>query len=115
LIIACVGLYGTIAYAVARRTSEIGIRRTLDAKRHRIVWMVLREVLALAAAGLLVGSGCAWSLCSTVRSFVFGMKPGDPSTVLLAAGILAAALFLASWFLASRASRIDPPAALRHE
>ena len=55
LAIACVGLYGTMAYAVSRRTNEIGIRMALGAERRRIVWMVLREVLALAAAGLAIG------------------------------------------------------------
>jgi predicted permease len=115
LIIAGIGLYGTMAYAVSRRTNEIGIRMALGAKQRSIVWMVLREVFALAGAGLLIGLGCAWSLFSAVRSFVFGMKPGDPSTLLLAAGILAGALILAGWFPATRAARINPLAALRHE
>lgn len=115
LTIACVGLYGTMAYAVARRTNEIGIRIALGAERRRIVWMVLREVLALAAAGLGVGLICAWSAMSAIKSFVFGMKPADPATMLLAAGILITALLLAGFAPATRASRIDPLFALRHE
>ena len=115
LVIACVGLYGSMAYAVSRRTNEIGIRIALGADRRRILWMVLREVLALAAVGLTVGLVCAWSAISTIQSFVFGMKPADPSTILLAAGILAAALVLAGFAPAARASRIDPLTALRHE
>ena len=115
LAIACVGLYGTMAYAVSRRTNEIGIRMALGAERRRIVWMVLREVLALAGAGLAIGLICAWTATSTIKSFVFGMKPTDPLTTLLAAGILIAALLLAGFAPATRASRIDPLNALRHE
>jgi macrolide transport system ATP-binding/permease protein len=115
LAIACVGLYGTMAYSVSRRTNEIGIRMALGAERRRIVWMVLREVLALAAAGLAVGLACAWSSISAIKSFVFGMKPADPLSIALAAGILIAALLLAGFAPARRASRIDPVTALRHE
>ena len=115
LLIACVGLYGTMAYVVARRTNEIGIRIALGAERRRIIWMVLREVLALAAAGLAIGLICAWAAMSSINSFVFGVKPGDPLTMLLAAGILVSALVLAGLAPATRASRIDPIAALRHE
>ncbi|HWF47588.1 MAG TPA: FtsX-like permease family protein, partial [Bryobacteraceae bacterium] len=115
LVIACVGLYGTMAYAVSRRTNEIGIRMALGAERRRIIWMVLREVLALAAGGLAIGFLCAWGGLSTIKSFVFGMKPGDPFAMLLAALILIAALILAGFAPAARASRIDPVTALRHE
>jgi macrolide transport system ATP-binding/permease protein len=115
LAIACVGLYGTMAYAVSRRTSEIGIRMALGAQRRRIIYLVLREVLALAAAGLAIGLIGAWSALSTVKSFVFGMKPGDPLAMLCATGILIAALILAGFAPAMRASRIDPLTALRHE
>ncbi len=115
LTIACVGLYGTMAYAVSRRTNEIGIRMALGAERRRIIWMVLREVLALAAAGLAIGLICAWSAMSTLKSFVFGIKPADPLAMFSAAGILIAALVLAGFAPATRASRIDPLTALRHE
>jgi ABC-type antimicrobial peptide transport system permease subunit len=115
LAIACVGLYGSMAYAVSRRTNEIGIRVALGAERRRIIWMVLREALVLAAAGLLVGLVCAWSAMSTVESFVFGIKPADPLTAAVAAGILVGALLLAGLAPAMRASRIDPLNALRHE
>jgi ABC-type antimicrobial peptide transport system permease subunit len=115
LAIACIGLYGTMAYAVSRRTNEIGIRMALGAERGRIIWTVLREVLALAAAGILIGLGCAWSMMSSLKSFVFGMKPADPLTITLAAAILITALVLAGFAPATRASRIDPLDALRHE
>jgi predicted permease len=115
LSIACVGLYGTMAYAVSRRTNEIGIRMALGAERRRIIWMVLREVLALSATGLVIGVICAWSIMSTIQSSVFGMKSTEPLALLLANGILIAALLLAGYAPAARASRIDPLSALRHE
>ena len=115
LTIACVGLYGSMAYAVSRRTNEIGIRMALGAERRRILWMVMREVLLLAAVGLSIGLVCAYSSMSAIKSFVFGIKPADPLTVLLASGILILAISLAGFAPATRASRIDPLAALRHE
>lgn len=115
LVIACVGLYGTMAYAVSRRTNEIGIRVALGAERLRILWMVLREVLVLTAVGLAVGFTCAWGAMSTLNSFVFGMKAADPLMMLSAAAILVAVLVLAGFAPATRAARIDPLTALRHE
>ena len=87
----------------------------LGAERRRIILMVLREVFALAAAGLAMGLIGAWSAISTIKSFIFGMKPADPLAMLLAVGILAALLLLAGLAPATRASRIDPLSALRHE
>jgi macrolide transport system ATP-binding/permease protein len=115
LVIASVGLYGTMAYAVSRRTNEIGIRMALGAARQRIVWMVLREVLILAAAGLVVGLLGAWASASAIKSFLFGMKPADPVALSVSVIVLAAAAILAGYAPAWRASRIDPMAALRHE
>jgi predicted permease len=115
LVIACVGLYGTMAYAVARRTSEIGIRMALGAERGSIVWLVLREVLALAAVGLAIGLAAAWETTHFVESFLFGAKPNDPLAIWLSVGILAAASLVAGYLPARRASRIDPMAALRSE
>jgi ABC-type antimicrobial peptide transport system permease subunit len=67
----------------------------LRAERRHIIWMVLREVLALSAAGLAIGFICAWSSMSVIKSFEFGMKPADPLAILMAAGILITALVLA--------------------
>jgi ABC-type antimicrobial peptide transport system permease subunit len=115
LLMACVGLYATMAYAVTRRTSEIGIRMALGAQRRRIVWMVLREVLVLAAVGLAVGSAAVWQTTKFLQSFLFGLKPNDPLALAAAVSILIACAILAGYAPAWRASRIDPMVALRHE
>jgi predicted permease len=115
LVIACVGLYGTMAYTVARRTSEIGIRMALGAQRGRLVWMILREVVVLAAVGLAISVPTALATSKFVESFLFGMKPNDPLALTLAVAILLAAALLAGYVPARRASRIDPMAALRQE
>lgn len=115
LLIACVGLYGAMAYAVARRTGEIGIRMALGAQRLRIIWMVLREVLALTGVGLLVGYGAARLTTQFVESFLYGTKANDPLAIAAAIAILLAAAIAAGYAAAWRASRIDPAAALRNE
>jgi predicted permease len=115
LVIACVGLYGAMAYTVARRTGEIGIRMALGAQRAGIVWMVLRQVLALTAAGLLIGYVAARWAARLVESFLFGLKANDPLVAAAAvAGLLLAAL-AAGYLPAWKASRIDPASALRNE
>jgi macrolide transport system ATP-binding/permease protein len=115
LLIAGVGLYGAMAYTVARRKGEIGIRMALGAQRPIIIWMVLREVLALATIGLFVGYGAARLTTQFVESFLYGMKANDPLAVAAAMGILFAAAIAAGYAPAWRASRIDPAAALRDE
>jgi macrolide transport system ATP-binding/permease protein len=115
LVIACVGLYGTMAYAVARRTGEIGIRMALGAQRGGVVWMVMREALALTAAGLAIGLFAAWETAHFVTSFLFGMKPGDPVAMGVSVAVLIAAAAAAGYAPARRASCIDPIVALRHE
>jgi macrolide transport system ATP-binding/permease protein len=115
LAIACVGLYATMSYGVARRTSEIGVRMALGARRATVVWMVLREVLTLAAIALAVSVPVALAASRLVESFLFGMKRNDP--LALAAGVLTmvGAMLLAGYLPARNASRIDPMTALRHE
>jgi predicted permease len=113
--IACVGLYGTMAYSVARRTSEIGLRMALGAQRRRLIWMVLREVLVMAAAGLAIGLPVALATTKFVKSFLFELKPNDPWAIAGAALVLTLAAVAAGYGPAWRASRIDPWTALRDE
>lgn len=115
LLIACVGLYGTMAYTVARRTGEIGIRIALGAKRTGIVWMVLRQVCLLTGIGLTIGLGIAWQSSHVVASFLYGVKPNDGFVMAGAACALLVAVLAAGFAPAWRASRIDPMVALRHE
>jgi macrolide transport system ATP-binding/permease protein len=115
LVIACVGLYGTMSYNVARRTGEIGIRMALGAHRSRVLWMVLREVILLAAAGLAIGVPAALAASKLVESFLFGMKPNDPLALTGSALILMSAAILAGYLPARHAARIDPMIALRHD
>lgn len=115
LTIACVGLYGTLSYTVARRTNEIGIRMALGAQSGTVIWNVLREIFVPAVVGIGISVPAALSLSRFVESFLFGVKPNDPRTLMLAIVILLAAALLAGYVPARRASRIDPMAALRHE
>jgi ABC-type lipoprotein release transport system permease subunit len=115
LLMACVGLYGTMAYAVARRTGEIGIRMALGATRRRVVWMVLCEVVMLSAFGLVIGLAAAYETTAFLKSFLFGVKPNDPLAIGASVAILIACALLAGYLPAFRASRIDPMAALRNE
>jgi macrolide transport system ATP-binding/permease protein len=115
LVIACAGLYGTMAYTVARRTNEIGIRMALGAKRGRVMWMVLRRVCVLAALGLAISVPIARGSAKLIESFMFDMTPNDPRALAVAVVTLVGAALLAGYGPARRASRIDPVAALRHE
>jgi predicted permease len=115
LIIACVGLYGTLAYAVSRRTREIGIRIAIGARRPSVVWLVVREMCVLAVLGLLISLPIARGLSKFVQSFLFEMTPNDPRAIAFAATTLLIAAGIASYGPARRASNIEPTTALRHE
>ena len=115
LAIACVGLYGTVSYNVARRTGEIGIRMALGAQRRGVVLMVLREVVVLALPGLAIGMAMALATSRFLESFLYGIKPNDGLTLTLALAILMGAALLAGYVPSWKASRIDPMDALRHE
>jgi predicted permease len=115
LLIACVGLYGTMSYNVARQIGEIGTRMALGAQRGTVLWMVLRRVLLLAATGLAISVPVALGTSRLVKSFLFETQPNDPGTLALAGVVLLSAVILAGYAPARRASRIDPVAALRQE
>ncbi len=115
LLIACVGLYGTMSYNVARQIGEIGIRMALGAQRGAVVWTVLSRVLLLGAGGLAISVPAALSGTRLVKSFLFETQPNDPGTLALAGVVLLSAAILAGYAPARRASRIDPLASLRHE
>jgi ABC-type antimicrobial peptide transport system permease subunit len=115
LVLACVGLYGLLAYSVVRRTREIGIRMALGARRGRVVAMVLGGAFRLTSVGLVAGLIAATFASRSVASMLFGVTPADPAALAAATLILVAAAFLAAWLPARRASAVNPLEALRHE
>jgi predicted permease len=115
LVLACVGLYGITSYAVARRTNEIGIRMALGAERTRILGMVLRDALALAGLGVVIGVPVAVASSRLIAAMLYGLKASDPLTIMAATALLAAVAILAGYLPARRASKVDPMVALRYE
>ena len=115
LALACIGIYGIMAYTVARRTNEIGIRIALGAQTGQVLRMVLREASWLAVVGIVIGLGSALWLTRFLSSLLYGLKPSDPSTLIFAAFLLLTAALAAGWAPAWRASRVQPMEALRHE
>jgi ABC-type antimicrobial peptide transport system permease subunit len=115
LVIACVGVYATMAYTVARRTGESGIRMALGARQGTVQWMVLRESCALAVVGLAIGVPIALGAMRLVASSLYGVTPNDPYSLSLAFVMLRFATPLAAYAPARRASRVSPMLALRNE
>jgi putative ABC transport system permease protein len=115
LILAGVGVYGVVAYAVAQRTVEIGVRMALGATASQVMGIVLRESLTLAVAGAALGSGGAYLGTRTLTAFLYGVTPTDAPSFGVAAASLVGLTMLASWVPARRATHVDPVLALRYE
>jgi predicted permease len=114
-LLAAIGLYGVMAYAVTRRTREIGIRMALGAERMRVLWLVLREVALLASTGIVIGLGAAFYLTRKVQEQLYGLSPHDPATLIGAVVLLLVVALIAGLIPARRATAIDPMLALRSE
>jgi predicted permease len=114
-LLAAIGLYGVMSYAVTRRTREIGIRMALGAERRRVLWLVLREVAAMALAGIVGGLAAALWLTRQVQSQLYGLSPNDPLTLGIAMGLLAAVAIASGYIPARRATTIDPMIALKQQ
>jgi putative ABC transport system permease protein len=115
LILAALGLYGVMAYAVAQRTREIGIRMALGAARRQVLRLVVGEGLRLAGTGIGIGLVLAVGLTQVIRKFLFGVTPTDIFTFVLVAVIMSVVAAAASLVPARRASRVDPMVSLRSE
>jgi predicted permease len=115
LLLAAIGLYGVMSYNVARRRSEIGVRMALGAEQRMILWMILREVLLLAALGTAVGFFAAAASTRLIRNMLYEINPNDPSTLAIAGAVLLCVAALAGYLPARRAARLDPMSTLREE
>ena len=114
-LLAAIGLYGVISYMVVQRTKEIGIRMAIGANAAAVVRMILHEAGLLTGIGLVLGTGLALASAQAAKSLLYGLKPRDPLTMILAVVVLSAVAALASFLPAWRASRLDPLQALRYE
>ena len=115
LLLAALGIYGTISYLVNERTHEIGIRLALGATRTKILGMILRQGLELAIAGAAAGLVSALIVSHLMAGLLYGVSPTDPLTFIGVTLVLTAAALAASYIPAMRAMRVDPLMALRHE
>ena len=114
LILAVIGVYGVMAYAVAQRARELGVRAALGARPKDLVRLVVKDAGLLAAAGVVAGLLGAWMLTGLTQKLLFQVTPRDPATFVVTAVVLAAAALVASWLPARRAGRTDPVAVLKH-
>jgi ABC-type lipoprotein release transport system permease subunit len=108
-----VGVYGTLAYSVAQRTKEIGVRLALGASRTDIVWMVLRQIVGVVVSGALAGAAGVWVFGRLVTPLLFGVTPTDPWTIGSASVLLVGIALLAGGLPARAAARLDPATVLR--
>jgi ABC-type antimicrobial peptide transport system permease subunit len=115
LLLACIGVYGVLAYLTRQRTSEIGVRMALGASAHDVMWLVLRQSLKMIAVGVGLGMIAALAAGQLLRHLVEGMRPVNAATYPMMISLLVLAALLASFLPALRASLIDPVKALRQE
>jgi len=115
LLLACIGLYGMLSYGVASRTNEIGIRMALGAQRRDVFWLILREALLVAIAGVVVGAPLIFAVTRLASTLLYGLTPTDPVSLLLAALLMLAVALMAGYLPSRRATRLDPVIALRCE
>jgi len=115
LILACIGLYGAMAYRVARRTREIGIRIAVGARPESVEWMMVRETLLLVTVGAALGTLASLAANRYIAGQLFGVTPRDPMAIAVALSVLVIVTMAAGYVPARQASRIDPVRALRTE
>ena len=115
LLLACIGLYGVMAYAVSSRTPEIGVRMATGAQRFDILRMVLAETLGIAALGVAIGLPISIAATRLLEAQLFAISPSDPLTLVIAIGVMFAVALVAGYLPARRAARLDPVRALRYE
>ena len=115
LLLASIGLHGVTAYSVARRTSEIGIRLALGAQPTEVTWLILRQVVVLAAGGLVIGIPLAALLSRSTAALLYNVQPRDPLSLAVGSGLLFLVAVVAGWIPARRAAKLDPLVALRRE
>ena len=115
LLLASIGLFGLMSYSVSRRTNEIGIRMALGAQRRDLLGLVMRESMLLVATGVVAGIAVALAGGSWIRTYLFGLAPGDVGTLASAVAIMIAVSALAGYLPARRAANVDPMVALRVE
>jgi predicted lysophospholipase L1 biosynthesis ABC-type transport system permease subunit len=115
LVLAAVGIYGVMSYAVTARTQEIGVRLAVGASREDVIWLVLRQVLSLSTLGIAIGLGLLAAAGKALTGLLYGVGPFDPLTIAAVTALLAGVAVLAAWVPAWRASRVDPIGALRYE
>jgi ABC-type antimicrobial peptide transport system permease subunit len=114
-VLAAIGIYGVMAYVVVRRTREIGVRIALGAPPGRVQRLVIGQAMAQAGIGLVLGVAGALLLGGQIRAQLFGVAPGDPTTLIATVGLLALVALFASWLPARRAAAVDPTTAMRVE